>query len=400
MLGLPARAAAALLTGANLVQALAGFAANLLLARFILPEEFGRFAVVLATVNLALVMLSLRVNVLIIRCPPQSLDDRRRSVYHSISVIETVAVCLMAALWLGIVENGGALEMSLLSAIGLGHWLNLNKAFVERTLTYGAIAGCETGAALSGHALSAGAVLAGMGAVALYLREVASALIQAVALARAGALTLPPLVRPTAAEWREVLAESREVWADGVLEGAFSRLVVVGTAVLGGERAAGLLAQAQRLAVVPHQVLSPVATRLAAAWFGSIADPARRAAGRRRLVFLAAPPLAAAGLGAAAFADPVVPWLFGAPWHDAAPLLAALAGSVVFVTLFEINRAYALTGRHTAVLMTARLAQYGGLAAGPALAADPALGAALGLSAAAVLAFTTTEILLRRAEEA
>ncbi|WP_170958779.1 oligosaccharide flippase family protein [Magnetospirillum sp. 15-1] len=394
-----ARAGGRALAGGNAAQAAAGFAANLLLVRFVVPEDFGRFPVILATVNLALVMASLRTNILIIRYPEAGLDSRRLAVYHSISVIETILVTLGAALWLALAEDAGPLELSLLAAIGLAHWLNLNKAFFERSMAYGRIAICETATSLTGHAVSVVAVLTGLGALSLYLREIVAALVQAAALGRASALTLHPLVWPSAAEWRGVLAEARGAWADGVLEGALARVVILCTAALGGERAAGLLAQAQRLAGVRHQVLAPMVTRVAGTWFGQTTDAGEKTAGRRRLLVMVALPLAIAAAGAVLFADPVVPWLFCENWRAAAPLLAALGGFILFNTLFEIGRSYALAGGLTLPLMAGRLCQYGGLGLGLALAADPAMGAALGLSVAAIAAFTLTEALLRRREE-
>lgn len=384
------------LAGGNAVQAGIAFAANLVLVRFVAPDGFGRFAVAVAGVNLALSLLSLRVNMLIIRCPQSRLDARRCAVYHSVSVAESVGVAGLMAVWLAATGSADGWTLALLGGLSLGHALGLNKAFFERSLDYRRIAACETGATLAGHAVSVAAVLAGLGPAALYLREAASALVQAVLLRRAGALSAHPLVWPTAAEWRAVLAEARGVWADGVLEGAFTRVVLLGTAAFGGERAAGLLAQAQRLAVIPHQLLGPIVTRVAAAWFGQAAeDPARRAEGRRRLLAAAALPLAIAAAATVLLADPVVPWLFGEAWHDAAPLLAALAGMVLFTSLFEISRAYALSARRTVPLLAARLSQYAGLGLGFALAADPGRGAALGLSAAAFAAFAVLEALLR-----
>ncbi|NQV57118.1 MAG: hypothetical protein HQ503_14755, partial [Rhodospirillales bacterium] len=47
------------------VQAFVAFAANLVLVRFIMPEGFGRFALVLAGASIVLSLISLRLNILI-----------------------------------------------------------------------------------------------------------------------------------------------------------------------------------------------------------------------------------------------------------------------------------------------------------------------------------------------
>ncbi|MBI3445979.1 MAG: hypothetical protein HY055_11620 [Magnetospirillum sp.] len=53
----------AFLTGGAVIQALAGFAAQIILMRLLLPEDFGHFALVLAGCGLVQMLLSLRLNV-------------------------------------------------------------------------------------------------------------------------------------------------------------------------------------------------------------------------------------------------------------------------------------------------------------------------------------------------
>lgn len=400
MLGRLWRAGGIALIGGNAVQAIVAFSANLIMVRYVIPEEFGRFAIALASVNLTLAVLSLRLSVMIMRCPDDELDLRRRSVYLSIALFEASAATLVAAVWLVCVGSADAWQFILLLSASCSHWLNVDRAFFERGMKYGRIATCETLSVVSGHLIGVAALFLGAGASALYLREIFAVICLAVSMRWVGALSATPLVVPTKQEWRRVLEEARSVWVDAALEGAFSRLVTLVLAAFGGERAAGLFAQAQRLAMVPHQFLSPIATRMAAAWFGQSGDLLDKSRQRRQLLLSAILILLPSAFVSALSAGLVVPFLFGQGWVSVVPILVMLSGLIVFHTLFETSRTYALSCDQAGPLLLARVAQYGGFAAGFVCLSDPALGAGLGVSVAALASFATIEILLRRRERA
>ena len=386
----------------QIFQALLAFGVNLVLVRYIFPDEFGHFALALAGASVVYSVISPRVNVLIMRRSEADYDDKAKDLFFSAMTLETLAATLIILFWLAVSGNAGPWEILLVGAVGLRHWTDLNKTFFERTMPYRQLAVLETGAATGGHLVTLAMVLSGFGWIVLVVREAVISIINLWGLRRIGGLTLRRFQFLSWAEWQALFKEARGVWLDGVLEGNFQRLTILLAGLFGGEATAGLFFQAQRLAVVPHQVLSPVIHRVLANWFGRTEDETDRIAGRNRFLMLVSVPLLAAGILTALFSDPVVPWLFGKNWARVADIVAAMCGMVTFYSLFETLKTYCLSARHSVKLLGGRVVQYGGLlvptAAGLAgwLSADISL--AIGLSTAYFLAFVVIFILLRRSE--
>lgn len=347
------------LMAAAVVQAGVAFLANLILARHLGPEEFGRFAVVLAGVSLVLSVISLRPNVLIIRTPEAELDQRRRERLFGVIAVETTFAGLLVVIWMAATGTTRGVDFLLAAAVLLGHWLSHDRAFYERGMRFARLAFLETGISVAGHVLSVALVLAGLGGLALYLRELFFAIAGLVGLALVGAVSLYRLRMPDRDEWAATLRDARGVWLDAALDSSFQRMIVLVANASAGLVATGLFFQAHRLAQVPLQFLSPLLARVAGVWFSRTEDAGQRHRMRWRLGCWIAPPLVAAAAGAWFFADPVVPWLFGSHWAPAAPVLAALGGMIVFQPLFEMLRVYALSSRRARLLLAARLGQYG-----------------------------------------
>ena len=68
------------------------------------------------------------------------------------------------------------------------------------------------------------------------------------------------------------------------MEGNFQRLTILLAGLFGGEATAGLFFQAQRLAMVPHQILAPFVNRVLVVWFGQIEDTEKRKLGRDKVL--------------------------------------------------------------------------------------------------------------------
>ncbi|MBL6931617.1 MAG: oligosaccharide flippase family protein [Rhodospirillales bacterium] len=379
------------LVSGQVFQALLAFGVNLVLVRFISPGEFGRFALILAGASIVYSIISPRINFLIIRMPESDYNDKMKDMLFSAMALETLAATLIITVWLIVTGHAGLWEIVLVGAVGLRHWTDLNKAFYERTMPYRQLAVVETGASGGGHLLALAMVLGGLGWVTLFVREVVISFINLFGLWRVGGMTLYRLRLLTLTEWLALYKDARGVWLDGVMEGNFQRLTILLAGWFGGEATAGLFFQAQRLAFVPHQVLSPVIYRILTNWFGRTEDAKARREGRNKVLLFLFPPLLLAGILTVLFADPVVPWLFGESWARAADILVAMFGMVSFCTLFETLKSYCLTTRQSVTLFGGRVVQYIGLlvptAAGFAgwLSADIAL--AMGLSIAYFLAF-------------
>lgn len=386
------------------VQALVAFAANLVLVRYLMPEQFGRFAVVQAGAGLVLSVLSLRMGAVIIRIPEAQMTQAMRERLFSVLTIETVACFAVLAVW-GIISGlGQPMDVVLISAMVLNSWTANNRAFYERGMDYRRLAALETATHLGGHAFAVVLVAAGMSAESLYLREMFFAVVGMLALARMGGLSWYRLRWPAGSEWRAVLRDVRGIWLDSMLENAHQRLVILLVNSVAGLAGAGLFFQAQRLAVVPHQLLMPLVGRVAGTWFGRTEDGSERRSGRTTFLMLLTPMLVVAALLAWLLADPVVPWLFGPNWAPAAPLLGSLIGLIVFLSLFEVLRSYAVASKLIRLLLAARVMQFAGLLLplapvewGKALGLET-LGYALSCSYA--LAFASLWLVLRRHERA
>jgi len=384
-------------------QAALAFAVNLVLVRYLLPDEFGRFAIILAGASVVYTVLSPRINILIIRKSEADLDEAARDVYFSAFTFETLIATAIIFLWLAVTGSLGIWESVLIFAIGLRHWTGVNRAFFERDMPFRKLAVIEAGASMAGHLAALGLVLTGVGWVVLFIREMIISAIELFGLWKIGGLTLRRIKSLSPVDVRMLIKEARGGWLDGVLEGSFQRLSILLAGLIGGDATAGYFFQAQRLAVVPHQFLSPIVNRVMAVWFGRTEDRWQRRAGRNRVLLYLFFPLLFGGVLTVLFADPVVPWLFGETWARVADIVIALSGMIVFFSLFETLKVYCLAARHARKILAGRAVQYIGLAAPAAagflgwVAADVSL--AIGLTAAYTLAFIVVLALLHKDEK-
>ena len=380
------RTASVFMVSGQLLQAILAFGVNLILVRYITPGEFGKFALILAGAFLIYSIISSRINILIARMPEINYNFDVKQKLFSAMTLETIIATLFISFWLVVSDKAGLWEFTLVAAVGLRHWTDLNKAFFERDMPYRQLALVETGASTGGHLIALSMVLVGAGWVVLFVRELSISLINLLGLWRVGGLTIYRVRFLSFHEWVALYTEAKGLWLDGVLEGNFQRLTIILAGFFGSEVIAGFFFQAQRLASVPHQLLSPIVSRILAVWFGRTEDPVIRDAGRNKTLKILFLPLLFAGVLTVLFADPVVPWLFGQSWLRVSDLLVCMSGMVVFYTLFETLKSYCLATRATTTLFGGRLVQYIGLLVPTALgflgwfSADLAL--AMGLSLA------------------
>lgn len=382
-----------LLMGGNAIQSVVGLAAQLVVMRLLRPEDFGEFSLALAAAGLVQLIFSPRLGVVVMRAGEAEMTDSFRRLLYCAMTAEAVVCLALMTIWLAAVGYDTVWPYLLALTLVVGHWFTSVTMFFERGLAYGRIAGIETASQLTGHVLSVVLALAGAGIASLYLREAAAVVVRGVWMARSGAVPFWRPRMPSLAEWRSLLKDVRVVWLDGILDGGFQRLTVLAAGALGGTHAAGLFSQAQRLALVPHQILAPVVVRLSGNIFARIEDHYGRRQLLVRVLGLVALPLAVAAIGAWAFAEPLVPWLFGPDWAEAGKTLAAMTGMILGFSLFELCRSYCLSIRLNRLWVAARLLQYGVFGAGMVLAAG---GGAmeLGLVMSAVYGITSAMLVI------
>jgi O-antigen/teichoic acid export membrane protein len=361
------KAGATTLLVGQVVQVIIAFAANLVLVRYIAPEGFGRFAITLATASLIVSLLSIRVNSLIIRVPDGELTRHLEELYFSYLTIETFVALIAGMVWIALAGNAGSLEFSLLVLVCVQHWIHQNKSFFERGMPYVRLGLIETGCSVFANLATVCAAFAGAGVVALYIREFILTVTLFVSLAVLGGLTWRRLRWLSRTEWSDIIREGRGIWLDGVLEGSYQRIAILLAGLVGGDRGAGFFFQAQRLAILPNQLLSPLIGRLAVNLFGRENRPERRKQLRNRQLAMLVPILVLATVLTVLFAVPAVTWVFGATWIKSADLLVAFAGVIMFTSLFEILKSYCFITQSMRTLFLGRVAQYLMLGALPIL---------------------------------
>ena len=361
------KAGATTLLVGQVVQVIIAFAANLVLVRYIAPEGFGRFAITLATASLIVSLLSIRVNSLIIRVPDGELTRHLEELYFSYLTIETFVALIAGLVWIALAGNAGSLEFFLVVLVCVQHWIHQNKSFFERGMPYVRLGLIETGCSVFANLATVCAAFAGVGVVALYIREFILTVTLFVSLAVLGGLTWRRLRWLSRTEWSDIIREGRGIWLDGVLEGSYQRIAILLAGLVGGDRGAGFFFQAQRLAILPNQLLSPLVGRLAVNLFGRENRPERRKQLRNRQLAMLVPILVLATVLTVLFAVPAVTWVFGATWIKSADLLVAFAGVIMFTSLFEILKSYCFITQSMRTLFLGRVAQYLMLGALPIL---------------------------------
>ena len=361
------KAGATTLLVGQVVQVIIAFAANLVLVRYIAPEGFGRFAITLATASLIVSLLSIRVNSLIIRVPDGELTRHLEELYFSYLTIETFVALIAGMVWIALAGNAGSLEFSLVVLVCVQHWIHQNKSFFERGMPYVRLGLIETGCSVFANLATVCAAFTGAGVVALYIREFILTVTLFVSLAVLGGLTWRRLRWLSRTEWSDIIREGRGIWLDGVLEGSYQRIAILLAGLVGGDRGAGFFFQAQRLAILPNQLLSPLIGRLAVNLFGRENRPERRKQLRNRQLAMLVPILVLATVLTVLFAVPAVTWVFGATWIKSADLLVAFAGVIMFTSLFEILKSYCFITQSMRTLFLGRVAQYLMLGALPIL---------------------------------
>lgn len=386
------KAGATALVIGQVVQVAIAFGTNIVLVRYIAPEGFGRFAITLATASLILSLVSIRVNSLIIRVPDGDLTSSLEERYFSYLTIETLVALVIGLAWVGLAGNPGALELSLVVFICLQHWINQNKSFFERGMPYVRLGIIETGCAVFANLATVLVALAGAGVAALYFREALLTLTMFASLSFVGGITWRRFRWLPLVEWVSVIREGRGIWLDSVLEGGYQRIAILLAGLVGGDRGAGFFFQAQRLAILPNQLLSPLVSRLAVNLFGRDNDPDSRKRLRNRQLMILAPILLIATAATILFAIPVVTWVFGATWTKSGELLIAFAGVVLFTSLFEYLKSYCFVTQSMRTLFMGRVAQYLMLGALPVLVGiglveDKTTALAIGISLGCAAAF-------------
>ncbi len=395
---------AAWMIGGAAAQAVVAFLANLALVRLLLPEDFGRFALIQANVSLVGAVANLQINTVVRRTPEEELTDRRLSLLGSALVVQIMLVCLGAFLLLWSTGAFCTEAMIVLVTSAAASWVTLQVCLYERRLDYQRIARVETGAHLASQLFAVAGAVLGLGPIVLYLRVPVQLVGKAGALQLMGALRWFPLCWLNLDGWKLIFRQVQGFWADGVLEQSLERIVLLLVGGLGGERSAGYFFQSRRLATIPHQLLQPVAYRMGITYFSHRAPKGRRKRLLMITLVLAGTVLVLTAMMTVLLARPVVPRVFGPDWSPVVPLLIAMVGIIVGVTLFDTLKAYFMAcGQMRTFMAFGRTAQYAALGLAVLLISrkvvEAPLGLAIGLSSGFVLAVVILSVAAWRSKQ-
>lgn len=348
------------LVGGTTLQGLVAFGANLILVRLLLPEEFGRFAIVQANIALAGTFINFKVDDVVLRLRDEEIDRDQMGVFGAALVAETLGILALAGAVLSIIDLLSLEAILLLLGSVIGSWTAVESRLYERGFEYRNLSVIETVSHLGGHLFTVAGALAGWGAIVLYLRTLINQVAKLTGLGAVGALRAIPVKRAmNRSDWKDLLRQVRGFWADGVLAQGFERAVILVVAGMTGERTTGFFFQARRLAVVPHQLLQPVTFRMAFNYFSRETSPTQIQLLRERGLGLACLGLSIGAVIAYVTADPIIPWLFGEGWDSVVPLFRGMAGVLVGMTLFTMLQAYHMAlGRMGRFVALGRSGQY------------------------------------------
>ena len=316
------------------------FCSNLVLVWHLFPEEFGRFALVQATIGLVAGTVNLRIRDIIIRESSHELEAGGKDRLFSALVVESIllSLCAWCLLWLVGLWNmwAGILLVSLLAE----NWVLVTSAYYERSFHYKNLALIESVPHLFSHALTATGAVLGIGYPVLYLQRLIETIGRFCSLFFVGGMTTFHLHWLSPHDWKALYRKFRGLWLDGWLEHFFERLVILMVGWMAGEKAAGYFFQARKIAGTPHNLIAPATERVAYNYFShhAVSDQ-----GTFRLGPVLAIQLVILGvIGVAVFflAGLLVPMLFGLQWEPVVPLLQAMTGMILAFSPFRTLKAF------------------------------------------------------------
>jgi O-antigen/teichoic acid export membrane protein len=301
------------------------------LARLLVPAEFGLFATVAVLTGLATFVAEAGLGPAVVRRSDGG--SALQGTAHLLSLaLGAVCALLMWAASEPLAQLYGSPPLAGLvraaAAIFLLQPLGLVYAhLLQRDLAFNALAAVEISSAVAATAVAVAAAAAGLGAASLVAAQIAGA-------AARSALLLALGVPRYGLHLRYHGHEGRYLWrmgvfqvGDNLLNYFNSQLDLLLLGKLAGPAALGLYYAAKQIAYKPLQLINPVVTKVALPMFARVQDePQRLKRGYLAVVgALALVQVPVYGL-LAVLSPEVVALALGPGWEAAAPVLAVLAG--------------------------------------------------------------------------
>lgn len=363
--------------GSRFLQLAITLACQLFLARYFIPEEFGSFATLLATLSLWQMVFSLRLPLQILRSP--AIDQ---NLYWNGALQESLFVTILLGISFFSLF-GFSLDLTLLLiAHYVARIVDVGKAFHERLFHHTNVLRLDAGSHIAASAITVLFAFAGMGPWILALKELLPACLLL--------LTLSPrkerLRLLSFRDWQSLFRSAVFFWGDALFEQGLPRICILLAHALGGPHAAGIYFQAQRIVSLPHLSFFSLLSRYALHRFGrgdfSLLFP---------LYAWLTPPLALSALFLTWKGKEWIVFALGPLWAESSDLFQIMASALVFMTLFSLHRMALFAQHKEKALLTARLLQLTGVLLPPLLFPEWGLLAiGVGFSLGYALAFLST----------
>lgn len=314
------------LVGWRVVQRLAGLFSSLILARLLLPADFGMLAMATTFVGLIDTLSEMGIDTALVRS-----DHTSRALFDTAFTMQLARSLLTALLlagfspWVAVWFDEPRLQAVLLvfaAIVAAGGFANIGTVEFRRNIEYRPQLALQAAPRLAQIVCSVAAAL---------LLKSYWALMIGIAVGRLGGLVMGYVIHPyrprlSLAAWRELVGFSFWSWASAMVHMLFERL---DTFMLGSRFGAGVLGRyglGQEVAQLPvSEVIDPMSSILTSAMSQLRRDGndvvARVPELSAALLIIVAP----MAITISAAASDVTEVLLGSRWHEAAPLVAIFA---------------------------------------------------------------------------
>lgn len=329
------------------------FGGNLVLARLLVPADFGLFALAAAYAEVLGIAGAFSF--------PQSLvqlDERTEGLLDTafwMTLAAAAALTLLAVAAYPLVRfaNGPAVA-TLFLALAAGRVVTGASACFEGILQqrfrFGGLAALQTASVALGVALAVALARAGAGAVALVARDLWPAAVVAATLYayfRVRGHKIGRTFNPRTA--RDVWRLGRSLLLVRGSEVAYQRADQLLVGWLLGPAQLGLYSQARYLASLPNAGLGPATTMVGLRTFSVVrGDPARQAQAFSLLQYFLANIMVPLGVFVSIAPERIITLAYGPPWIDAAPSLRIFSLWMVVLPLFESEKTFLVSAQRWA----------------------------------------------------
>ena len=377
------------------VQAVAGFVANFMLVRLLLPTDFGRFAIVHSNIAIVGSVFSLHLSALLIRETEHELQRGNRDLYLSAFAGETLLVGVASFAVLRLWGLWDLLSCALLFGTLVGSWVRIQRILYERGFDYSRLSTLEAGAYVASYLFTVAGVMWGVGAAALYLRCWIEAVIQLVWLYRIRGIQRFRLRWLRLQDWQLVIHRVRGLWANGVLHQSFERIIILVIGAFSSAQDTGYFFQAYKLATVPNRLLMPLARRVLTNYLRHRVLPGRKLRFLQKVIISEAAALTVAAAFVITFSNGLVVFALGPGWHPVVRILQFMAPAIVCMTVLSSLQAYCIAEQRVgAFVLLGRGTQYAALGIGVVSILSLAVPAQLAIAIAVSVGYIAATVLV------